>query len=229
MEAITRNGPALRGEATRTALIQAAIEIFGRDGYAAATTKAIAQRAEANQALISYYFGGKEGLYAAAIGHIADRIAERLLPLARRMESERRALDAADPPPRSDAYLAPLFRLIDGFVDILTAPESAAWAKVIIREQQEPSAGFEVVYERVQLRVLERMAAFVARARGRRRPSGADKLTVLTIVGQVLVFRVARAAAQRYMGWETLRPRDVARIKRTVRQNVAAMLRVSSE
>ena len=54
-----------RGDITREAFIQAAIEIFGRDGFHAASTRAIAERAGANQALIGYHFRGKLGLYKA--------------------------------------------------------------------------------------------------------------------------------------------------------------------
>ncbi|HET6470821.1 MAG TPA: TetR family transcriptional regulator, partial [Pseudomonadales bacterium] len=41
-----------RGDQTREALIDAAIEIFGRDGFRAASTRSIADAAGVNQALI---------------------------------------------------------------------------------------------------------------------------------------------------------------------------------
>src|SRR5690606_37490820 len=71
--------PRPRGE-TRDALIDAGIRIFGRDGYLAATTKTIASEARANQALISYYFGGKDGLYRAVVERIVEEIGARLGP-----------------------------------------------------------------------------------------------------------------------------------------------------
>jgi TetR/AcrR family transcriptional regulator, regulator of cefoperazone and chloramphenicol sensitivity len=218
----------VRGEATRAALVDAATRVFGRDGFSAATTKAIAAEAGANQALISYYFGGKEGLYRAVVEHIVDSIGARMRPVAARVESERRAIESRGGNEAvSQRYFELLCRLLDAFVDLLTSEESAAWAKIIVREQQEPSAAFDVLYGRVQGRLLEQAAGLVARIGGRAAPSAADRLTALAVVGQVLVFRMARATALRFLGWETLRPQEIARIKRTLRRHTGAMLGVS--
>lgn len=50
-------------ERTKARIVQAAVEEFGAKGYAGARVNEIAQRAGVNKQLISYYFGGKEGLY----------------------------------------------------------------------------------------------------------------------------------------------------------------------
>ncbi|MGW6936102.1 TetR family transcriptional regulator [Lentzea sp. NPDC054927] len=50
-------------ERTRARIIEAAAAEFGAKGYAATRTTDIAARAGVNKQLISYYFGGKEGLY----------------------------------------------------------------------------------------------------------------------------------------------------------------------
>lgn len=52
-------------ERTRARILQAALEEFAAKGYAGARVSEIAARAGANKQLISYYFGGKEGLYHA--------------------------------------------------------------------------------------------------------------------------------------------------------------------
>src|SRR5690606_4820124 len=82
----------VRREGTRAALIDAATRVFGRDGFHAASTKAIAREAGANPALISYHFGGKEGLYVAVVEHIVESMAARVGPIAVEVEAERRAL-----------------------------------------------------------------------------------------------------------------------------------------
>lgn len=50
---------------TRERIMQAAITILGRDGYQGLTTRAIAREADANLALMNYYFGSKQGLLLA--------------------------------------------------------------------------------------------------------------------------------------------------------------------
>ena len=49
-------------EQTREAILRAALAEFGAKGYAGARTASIAERAGVNQQLISYYFGGKQGV-----------------------------------------------------------------------------------------------------------------------------------------------------------------------
>jgi|SRR5690606_8829186 len=223
--------PKGRGEGTRAALLEAAIRVFGRDGFHAATTKTIAREASANQALISYHFGGKEALYVAVVEHIVATVEARIGPVMAEVDAERRALDAAaaDDATRRAAYFELLVRIVDRFIDVLTAEESAAWARIIVREQQEPTAAFELFYSGLHRRVLALVSTLVARIDGRQTPSAADRLKVLTIVGQVLVFRVARATAMRFLEWETLKPREIARIKKALRMNLRAMLGVAKE
>jgi TetR/AcrR family transcriptional regulator len=50
-------------ERTRQALVDAALEEFAARGYAGARVRDIAERAGVSKDLISYHFGGKEGLY----------------------------------------------------------------------------------------------------------------------------------------------------------------------
>ncbi|MEA2218716.1 MAG: hypothetical protein QOJ35_1342 [Solirubrobacteraceae bacterium] len=53
--------------ASRAALLQAAAALFDDRGYDAATVREIGDRAGLDPALIARYFGGKEGLYLAAL------------------------------------------------------------------------------------------------------------------------------------------------------------------
>jgi TetR/AcrR family transcriptional regulator, regulator of cefoperazone and chloramphenicol sensitivity len=52
-----------RGAQARTALLQAATQVFAQKGFAKASTREICQLADVNVAAIHYYFGDKEGLY----------------------------------------------------------------------------------------------------------------------------------------------------------------------
>src|SRR6266851_10103129 len=55
------------GLGTRERLLGAAISLFSEQGFAATGTRAIAARAGCNVALISHYFGSKEGLLREVI------------------------------------------------------------------------------------------------------------------------------------------------------------------
>jgi AcrR family transcriptional regulator len=91
----------LDAERSRRRLLDAALEEFSAKGYAGARVADIAARAGLNKQLISYYFGGKAGLYRALQNDWLDResdIAPPDLPLA---ELITRYLHAAVADPRA--------------------------------------------------------------------------------------------------------------------------------
>ena len=61
-----------RSLSVREALLAAAADLFAEKGYAGTTVEAVAHRAEANKALISYHFGGKQLLYQAVWSRLND-------------------------------------------------------------------------------------------------------------------------------------------------------------
>ena len=62
-----------RGDA-QDAILDAAEVVFADNGFHGATTRAIAEQARANAALIHYYFGSKEALYEAVVARRAGAI-----------------------------------------------------------------------------------------------------------------------------------------------------------
>jgi AcrR family transcriptional regulator len=63
--------------ASKTALLDAAAEIFAERGYDRATVRDIASQAGVNQALLFRYFGSKEALFAAVVARTGrDQLAE---------------------------------------------------------------------------------------------------------------------------------------------------------
>lgn len=59
-------------EATKTALIMAAGELFAEYGVEAVTTREIARKAGENTGIIHYHFGGKEGLVNAVMDFVNE-------------------------------------------------------------------------------------------------------------------------------------------------------------
>lgn len=209
-----------RGDATRDALIAAALEIFGRDGFHAARTRDIAEAAGVNLALIAYHFGGKEGLYLAVFEHIAAQVLARQGPAIAAIEAALAEPDAGgDAPSRHARYFPLLLRFVDGMAALLTSRESVTWAKLILREQQQPTSAFALLYERLMGRVLELLTRLIQRLRG----TDEDvRLQVATTLGQALVFRAAHAAVLRLMDWPEIGATELAAVQRQIRANLAA-------
>ena len=70
-------------EESRTAILQAAIREFAREGVAGARTDAIAKAAKVNKALLYYYFRDKDALYGAALEQVFRERDSVLMPILR--------------------------------------------------------------------------------------------------------------------------------------------------
>lgn len=211
-----------RGDATREALITAATQVFARDGYHAVSLREIATLAKVNQALVGYHFRNKEGLYLVVFEHIVSQIREHIGPIADEIEMEMNNADASNNLQSDrDRYLALLLRLTDGLVSLMAQERSAPWSQLILREQQAPTAAFSLLYNNFMGRVLGLMTQLVSRLGGDN--AGFDaRLQVITILGQVLVFRSARAAVLRHMDWTEIDKDEVLAIQAQIRRNLIA-------
>ncbi len=70
--------PAERDLAVRQQLLAAARALFAKQGYDAVSTRALAEAAQVNPAMISYYFDNKQGLYEAMLADTFQPLVARL-------------------------------------------------------------------------------------------------------------------------------------------------------
>ena len=213
-----------RGDATREALVSAAIAAFSREGFHAASTRAIAEAAAVPQALIGYHFRGKEGLYLAVFEHIAGQLEERLGPVLHAIEETlaKPSKVTAEGSP-ADRHLRLLLGMLDKMVALLVRDESAQWAQLIAREQREPTAAFEILYGGILGRVTNLLARLVLSIRGGGTEADA-RLGVVSIMGQVIVLRVGRAAVLRQLGWSNIGDKELAILQAHLRKTITAQL-----
>lgn len=74
----TRSGSRGQPEASRAAILRAALREFSEKGLAGARTDAIARSAQVNKALLYYYFGGKEKLWSAVLDDVFAELSRTL-------------------------------------------------------------------------------------------------------------------------------------------------------
>lgn len=204
-----------RGGETRLRLLDAALDIFGLQGFEGATTRQIAKAAGANLAAIVYHFGSKEALYRAVAEHVANHMMAAAGPAI---------AVAADPAASQSrqAARAMYHRLIETYVEILIGTQDAErWARFIVREQMHPTAAFDVIYG-IMGGALAVGTRLVASALGRAEDDEL-RLRMFSLFGQVLVFRVAQALVLKRMGWTSIGPAERAEIKRVVLSQVDAI------
>lgn len=205
---MNRSRASARGDQTREALLEAATDIFGCEGFHAASTRAIAQAAGSNQALIGYHFGGKEGLYLAVFEFIVQQMTAGVLPVAQSMEDELHALETGAPRARERA-LQQLETAIGSFIKQLALPAGAFWPRLILREQQDPTAAFDILYTGLYEPLLDLVTRLVGVLIDADPASEAARARALMIMGQVVVFLAARTMVLRHMGWSELGSREL--------------------
>ncbi|WBX84317.1 CerR family C-terminal domain-containing protein [Sphingosinicella microcystinivorans] len=204
--------------ATRAHLIGIAIDCFGLAGPDGISTRELARRAGRPMSAITYHFGGKDGLYLAAARHIAAQLGMWLGA----------ALDEAGAVCGDDgdaaAARAALRTFLNAAVGIMTRPETEVFARFIIREQSDPTEAFNVLYEGFMERVLDRVTALLARASGGALDPLDARVRAVTLFGQILVFRIARAAVLRATGWSDIGPAEQQVIGRIALDQLDAIL-----
>src|ERR1700728_1875149 len=67
-------------QASRAAILKAAVAEFAEHGIAGARTDAIARAAHVNKALLYYYFKDKDALYEAVLDHVFGGLRARVMP-----------------------------------------------------------------------------------------------------------------------------------------------------
>jgi TetR/AcrR family transcriptional regulator, regulator of cefoperazone and chloramphenicol sensitivity len=209
----------MRGDNTREALVQTAMQIFARDGYDAASTRNIANEAGVNQALISYHFRTKFGLYIAVFEHIVKIMQTRLGP---KLEILRQLINQNNID--NEIIINALMAFSDNAIEILVSDEMTNKAKLILREQQSPTAAFDIVYRGFMEPLLNTLMTLIERLR----PDleGEElRLCVISFFGQVIAMRAARSAIMRFMNWQIIEQEETQKIKTQIRENFKTLIK----
>lgn len=196
-------------------LLETAIDQFGRLGFEGASTRDIARASGTAMSSITYHFGGKQGLYLAAAEHIAASIR------AQQDDSVARALEAgrASPEAAAEAIAA----ILDGLAQMMLRPETEAWSRFIIREQQVPTEAFDRLYELAMRPVLDVFIELIRHARPDLDARAAAAMSVL-LFGQTMVLRAGRASVCRALGIDQIDEATGAMLRARIRANTLCIL-----
>ncbi|SDA50714.1 CerR family C-terminal domain-containing protein [Mesorhizobium qingshengii] len=204
-------------EPTRAALVRAALRLFGRQGFDGTSTREIAAEAQANIGSIAYHFGGKEGLRTAA----ADFIVETIQTVAGQALGNAQAPVPGSPEAARAQLFAALERMV-GFV--VASPQAGEIVQFVLRELSHPTAALDRIYDGVFEPTHRRLCQLWEQATGEPAESEATRLTVFTLIGQVIYFRIGREAVMRRMGWRDIGAAEAAKVVAATSDNLKAIL-----
>lgn len=202
------------GEATRLALIEAGLKLFGMHGYDAVSTRQLADAAEANIGSIAYHFGGKPGLRLACAQFVAERIAGLAAPAM------------AAPLPTDPALAAAIMEgAIERFARFLVSSRDAGtYAAFMLREIMQPGEVVDYIYDTLISRAHMRLCGLFGVATGREPESSLVKAAVFSLLGQVLYFRVARPIVLKRMDWDDIGPAEADELVALFKTNLKGLI-----
>jgi len=204
--------------ASREKLLEAAIDLFGMRGFDGVSTREIAARAKVNISGIAYQFGGKMELYRACTEHIAAAVRARLVDGALADGIPPESLTREIAVKRLHAIVSRMARFL------LAAPELDRFARIVVREQMDPTPAFETLFSNIFEPMHRRICLLWAAATGQDAESEAVKLATFAVVGQIIVFRIARAGTLRRLGWKAIGPDELAKIETLLRRSLDSAL-----
>ncbi|WGW04102.1 CerR family C-terminal domain-containing protein [Tropicibacter oceani] len=199
---------------TRTALIEAGMHLFGHQSFDGTSIRAIARRAGANVAAITYHFGGKDGLRLACAEAIGDKMNGVVSPAQAR------------PLPQSpQAAEAEMQTAIRGLVALILGSQDARdMVAFVMRELTVPGTVADLIFDRVFLPRHDRLCRLWSVATGQPADTDHVKLVVFSLIGQIAYFRIAEPFVARRMDWPETGPQQAEQIAQVLIGNLTAMI-----
>ena len=177
-------------EPTQTSdlILDAAEQLFARQGFTATTIKQIGKEANVNPALLYYYYDSKETLYRAMLQRILGQL------LARGTDAIHRATSHAE---RIRAFVRAQVKLL---------AEHPHFPRLFVREMVDHQAAHaEQAFTNTAAGAFKRLCGVIqdGQKEGVFRPSLDPRFAAISIIAQVAYFVIARPAVGLLLGYGT--------------------------
>lgn len=180
---------------SKTKLLYSAFGEFAKNGFFGAKTRDIASRANINISSILYYFGGKKGIYAAALENIVETVKTMSADVLSRYQV---VVDSGSP----DEARAFLKELMQRFLLLLCGENISRDMKtVFFSEYSRPTEEFSILYDGLILPIHKMMATLLAQASEGRIDIKDGYLYTFPLFSQIFVFGSRQEAICSFMEW----------------------------
>lgn len=201
-------------KSTEAKIIEVATELFAKNGFDGASTRDICQKAGANISLISYYFGGKDGLYKKVV----DNIAQKVLSHMREGFDGIQDLDEIEKMPQ-DKKVNLFFTLLNRMIDYFYSDKVSDLEIIIIfREQITSGVPLNVYGYKIFKRIL---ASILDKDENDREVI----FRMVTIIGQIHSARILKQFSLDLMDKKKYSADDTLQFKSIAVSQIKAILR----
>lgn len=165
-------------DGTREKLLGAAAEVFAETGYYGATVREICARAGTNIALVNYYFGDKQGLYAEVL--------QRSVRLAH-LDAIRGALD------QQGTHEEILREVIRARMRGIRGGDLVdRQLRIVIHELAQPTPAMGQVVNSIARPIYERILKVIGGITGLAADDEKTRLCAHSVMGQIMLYALAR-------------------------------------
>jgi hypothetical protein len=125
----------------------------------------------------------------------------------------------------AEAARGQLSAAVERMVAFLVArPEAGEIVQFLLRELAHPTEALDRIYSGVFEPTHKRLCRLWEVATGEPAESDRTKITVFTLIGQVVYFRIGREAVMRRMGWSDIGPSQADEVIDVIKANLDAIL-----
>lgn len=217
----TATGRYPRGEETKQRIVDAAIVIFGRQGFAGTSTRDIAAAAEVKTPAIQYYFDGKLGLYQACIDQLTGMVWRRISPAVAACQ-EQVAAGAA-----LDDLVACLSEVQNCLIDSFFADhEGSAIRRLLAWEDAENDANSseQFMRDRIGLPIFETFRQVVERVAAIPLSPIEIEMHALSVMGVTMIFHINQCRVMDMLHWPSVDEGLLATLKTVADRQLAYAL-----
>lgn len=211
-----KNTPVSRGDETRNQLLEAGLRLFAIHGFESVSTRQLTKESGTNIAAINYHFGGKEGLYRAVLEQLVEDTEAYFGPALKKIQTS--VIGASgDRQKLAEA----ITKLIANLFSIFLENEFMRWRMpLVMREYAHPSENFDILYKGRIEPLHKAITAIAAIVLEKSQDDPECAIRAHAILGQIVVFGIARVVLWKRLKWKNYTPERVTLITKIATQSV---------
>lgn len=208
------------GEESRARIVDAAGRLFAERSFDGVSVRELAREAGVNAAAINYHFGGKDALYHEVLSKL---IADTEPMFRMILETLGTGLEKAGADRTELARVAAA--VVRALLTGVLGAESMRWQMpLLLREFHHPSGEFAMLIRERINPIHDAVGLLVAAATGGDPKAPETILLTANLIGQCMMFRVARGVVMARLGWTDYSRENLELIVRTIVPRILAML-----
>ncbi|MCQ2741029.1 MAG: CerR family C-terminal domain-containing protein [Alphaproteobacteria bacterium] len=181
---------------SKSKLLLSAFEEFAKNGFFGASTRDIAARANINISSILYYFGGKKGIYTAALKNIVAVVNDMTADLTAQYQIVQKSENQQDAANLLKDFMKRFLMII------CSATLSSDMKKVFLSEYSCPSDEFSILYDELIRPFHDKISTLLYWASAKKIPIKDCYFYIITLFSTFFVFISREDNICKIMEWD---------------------------